>query len=217
MPTYKSGMSDSDIMDRYQRSCRTNFWQAIFRKEVDYLTSHLKGAKDILSVGCGPAIIENELSKKGFRITGMDVSREALNASPDSIRTVVGNAEEMPLPTSSFDAAIYVASLQFIGDYQKAIAEVNRVLRPNGKVIVLLLNPQSAFFQQRFRDPDSYVRQIRHKDLKAIEEAIEKDFTVRSEYYLGVQGDIVFDSSDVDKAALYVIVGTRRGTEGSRI
>jgi hypothetical protein len=106
----KKGISRSGCpeIERYLESCRTEFWQGVFRAEFDYLARHLEGSEDILSVGCGPAIIENG-------------SRETLNCSPDRIRTVAARAEDMPFPESSFDAVIFIASLQFIGNYRKAI------------------------------------------------------------------------------------------------
>ena len=109
--------------ERYLESCQTEFWQGVFRAEIDHLTRHLEGSEDILSVGCGPAIIESGLSERGFRVTGLDVSRETLNCAPDHIRTVAARAEDMPFPESSFDAVIYIASLQFIENYRKAIEQ----------------------------------------------------------------------------------------------
>jgi len=197
-------------MERYQQSCRTMFWQEVFRVEVDYLLKHLEGTKDILSVGCGPAIIESTLNERGFHVTGLDVSQEALNRAPDCVRTVLAHAENMPLPESSFDAVTYVASLQFVADYRKAMKEAARVLRPDGKVIVMLLNPESAFFKDRFCDPNSYVSRIKHTDLKVIEDVIAERFAVHTEYFLGVKGNNVFESADATDAALYIVVGTRR-------
>ena len=111
------------------------------------------------------------LARRGFRVTGLDVSREALERAPDGLRTVAARAEDLPFPPASFDAVIYVASLQFIDDYRKAMERSASVLRPAGRLIVMLLNPESEFFQSRFSDPDSYVSKVRHTDLQAIETA----------------------------------------------
>jgi len=65
----------SGEIDRYIQSCRTDFWKAVFRMEADYLLRRLEGCVDILSVGCGPAFVEGALSERGFRVTGLDISR----------------------------------------------------------------------------------------------------------------------------------------------
>ena len=203
-------MSGCPEIERYLESCRTEFWQGVFRAELDYLARRLEGSKDILSVGCGPAIIESALSERGFRVTGLDVSRETLNCAPDRIRTVAARAEDMPFPGSSFDAVIYIASLQFIEDYRIAIEKTERVLRPDGKLIVMLLNPESVFFRDRIRNASSYVRKIRHKDIDEIERVIAEKFQVQSEYFLGVKGENIFESRDAAEAALYIIRGRRK-------
>ncbi len=200
---------NSEDIEHYMQSCQTDFWNAVFEVEIEYLFQHLKGCEDVLSVGCGPAIIESALSKYGFCVTGLDVSREALDRAPDTVRTVVASAEDMPFPDSSFDAVIYVASLQFIENYKKAIEQTARVLRPNGRLIVMLLNPESSFFKAKFSDPSSYVRKIRHAELRQVEGVIAEDFDIETEYFLGIKEDAIFETRDATDAALYIVRGTR--------
>jgi len=201
---------DSSEIQRYLQSCRTEFWQKVFRAELEYLLPHLEGSRDVLSIGCGPAIIESGLSERGFRVTGLDVSQEALACAPDHIRTIAGRAGDMDFPKSSFDAVIYVASLQFIEDYRKAMEKTAQVLRPAGKLIVMLLNPQSAFYKEKAQDPTSYVRKIRHTNLEEIESAIAGHFHIQTEYFMGVRDGNIFKSRETTEASLYVIRGTRK-------
>ena len=201
---------DSNEIQRYLQSCRTEFWQKIFRAELEYLLPHLEGSRDVLSIGCGPAIIESGLSERGFRVTGLDVSQEALACAPDHIRTIAGRAGDMDFPKSSFDAVIYVASLQFIEDYRKAMERTVPVLRPAGKLIVMLLNPQSAFYKEKAQDPASYVRKIRHTNLAEIESVIAELFQIQTEYFMGVRDGNICESREPTEAALYVIRGTRK-------
>jgi len=196
--------------ERYLESCRKEFWRKIFQLELEYLIAHLQGCRDVLSVGCGPAVIEGELAGRGFNVTGLDVSREALNSAPDGIRTVVARAEDMSFPDSSFDAVIYVASLQFVDDFRKAVQRSARVLRPHGRIIVMLLNPQSTYFQSRQRDPNSYISRIKHTDVKAIEDTLARSFSVRSERFLHLEGNEVSVAVNETDVALYVVWGTKR-------
>lgn len=202
--------NDLSEMQRYRKSCETEFWQAVFRAEADYLLQHLAGHHTVLSVGCGPAIMEGVLIGHGFSVTGLDVTQEALGVAPDGVRTVVASAEDMPFPSASFDAVIFVASLQFIEAWQKAVSEASRVARAGGRLIAMLLNPASEFFQERFRNLHSYVRKMRHLDLEAIEAGIAARFDVRAEYFLGVNGTTLFESHDPISAALLVINGVRK-------
>jgi ubiquinone/menaquinone biosynthesis C-methylase UbiE len=201
---------NSSEIQRYLQSCRTEFWQKVFGAELEYLLQHLEGSRDVLSIGCGPAIIESGLSDRGFRVTGLDVSQEVLACAPDHIITIAGRAEDMNFPKCSFDAVIYVASLQFIENYKKAVEKTAQVLRPAGKLIVMLLNPQSAFFKEKAQDPASYVRKICHTNLKEIEGAIARHFHIQTEYFMGVRDGNIFESREPTEASLYVIRGTRK-------
>ena len=197
-------------MRKYIQSCKSEFWQEVFSAELDYVLRQLKDAADVLSVGCGPAVIEAGLSEHGVNVTGLDISREALDQAPDTIRTVAGSAENMDFPEQSFDAVIYIASLQFIGDYEKAVRETARVLRKNGLILALLLNPGSQFFKEKNSNPDSYIRRIKHTRLNEIQNTIAEYFSVKTEYFLGIKGKEVFQSRDSNIASLYVIKGTKR-------
>lgn len=194
----------------YLRSCRSNFWKEVFEKELEYLKIALKGYSKILSIGCGPAIIERGLQERGFDVTGLDVSKEALEGSPDNLRTIVGSAEQMNIPNQSFDAVIYVASLQFIDNYKSAILETVRVLKPKGRLIVMLLNPKSEFFIQRTKDVNSYMNKIKHRALMDIKNIIRQYFSTQSQYFLGIKGDKIFESSDIQLASIYVINGIKK-------
>ena len=198
-------------MDRYITSCGKEFWQKIFAYELAYLASNLKGCREILSVGCGPAIIEGGLVKHGFNLTGLDVSREALTRAPNGVRTVAARAEELPFLSNSFDAVIFVASLQFVEAYRRVLNQAAFVMRPSGRVIILLLNPGSDFFKRKIRDPDSYVHRAKHKDLKKIEVAAGRHFDIQAEYFLSVSGDRVLERADGTRSISYILKGTAKG------
>jgi ubiquinone/menaquinone biosynthesis C-methylase UbiE len=201
-------------MSSYLKSCQSEFWAKVFEKEVDYIMTELRGCKHLLSVGCGPAFVEQGLLEAGFDVTGLDVSREALQGAQDSIRTEIGSAEAMPFGSACFDAVIYVASLQFIGDYRQATKETHRVLRPQGKILVMLLNPRSEFVRSKLqREPESYVQKMKHgaaEDVYKIESIFRQFFDqIKTEYHLGIKDRRVFESQDPHLAALYVIQGRK--------
>jgi len=197
-------------MEKYLQSCSTEFWRKVFDTELDYILRELEGVKDVLSVGCGPAIIEAGLAEHDFNVTGLDISKEALNRAPDNIRTVVGSAENMVFPESCFEAVIYVASVQFIEKYKEAVKETARVLRGGGKLLAMLLNPESEFFKEKTGNPASYVNKIRHIGLKDIERTIAEYFSIQTEYFLGIKGTEIFQTRDHRLASLYIIKGKKK-------
>ncbi len=200
-------------MEKYLQSIKKEFWRRVFKAELEYILPKLEGLKDILSVGCGPAVIEAGLAKHDFSVTGLDISEEALGQSSEAVRTVIGSAEDMDFADYCFDGVIYVASLQFIERYEEAVRQTARVLRPKGKLLVLLLNPKAVFFKEKVKNPNSYVSGIKHTDLNEIERTIEQYFNVQdSEFFLGIEGQNVFESRNPDLASLYVLKANKRNT-----
>lgn len=200
-------------MKNYLQSCKSEFWQNVFKAELDYIANQLNTMEDVLSVGCGPAIIEAALTEKGFNVTGLDISEEALEAASDNIRKFAGSAEKMDFADCSFDAVIYVASMQFIEGYKQAVKETARVLRPDGKILAMLLNPDSEFFRAKINEPDSYINKIRHKGLNEIEKTIAEYFSVQAEYFLGIRGQDIFETANPSLASLYVINGKKEAID----
>ena len=197
-------------VEKYLQSCKSEFWKDVFKAELDYILHQLTGAKNVLSVGCGPAIIETGLVEHGFNITGLDISKEALDQAPDNIRKIAGSAEKMDFADCSFDAVIYVASMQFIEKYKEAVKETARIIRVGGKLLIMLLNPESEFFQEKTKNPDSYINKIKHMNLREIEGTVAKYFSIKTEYFLGIKGMEIFQSDDPNEASLYVIKGTKK-------
>ena len=190
---------------------RTEFGKKILEEETKYVSKALKGCKKILSVGCGPGFLEAELMKiNTSEITGLDISEEMIEHAPKELKSVLGNAEELPFKTSEFDAVLFVTSLEFINDYKKAVLEALRVLQSQGKIIILILNSESDYFKGKIKKESSYFRKIKHTNLEELYSFLEKYFYVDDEYFLGIKGETVFSSCDKRTASLYAIRGVKK-------
>src|SRR4051794_4030800 len=68
----------------------------------------------------------------------LDLARKAaVAAGLLNIETRVMDAQDLDLPSGSFDAAIARFSLQLVPDLQRALIEVRRVLKPGGRLAVV--------------------------------------------------------------------------------
>jgi ubiquinone/menaquinone biosynthesis C-methylase UbiE len=81
----------------------------------------------------------------GCIVTGIDYGEAAVNAAAQAAVTAgvgdrvafrVGDAEALPFANGSFDAALCECSLCTFPDKPRALAEVHRVLRPGGRVVI---------------------------------------------------------------------------------
>jgi hypothetical protein len=80
----------------------------------------------------------------------------------------------------------------------------------NGKLLAMMLNPVSKYFRQHIKRESSYFREVKHRELKKIEDHTSKFFAVKTKYYLGIDGEKIFDSHNPQTASLYVIIGRRK-------
>jgi len=60
------------------------------------------------------------------------------------VRTHVGLLQNLGLSASSYDGALLIGSLERVDDPVGTLREVGRLLRPGGRVLVLMANPGSA-------------------------------------------------------------------------
>ena len=190
---------------------RTEFGKKILEEELKYVSKALTGCKKILSVGCGPGFLETELMKRGtHEITGLDISEEMLEQVSNPLETVLGTAEKLPFKNETFDAVLFVTSLEFIDDYEKAVLEASRVLQSNGKIVVLILNPDSNYFKEKLKKEISYFHKIKHTNLDELCSFLKKCFFIEDEYFLGIKDKIIFSSCDKRIASLYAIRGVKK-------
>ena len=96
--------------------------------------------KRVLEIGCGRGVgIEILLSLGAEHITGFDLdpkmialAQKRLAKYGDRIRVFVGDAEAIDAPDASFDAVVDYGVIHHIPQWQKALKEIARVLKPGG-------------------------------------------------------------------------------------
>lgn len=106
---------------------------------------------DVLDVGCGTGNAALLAAERGARVTAIDPARRLLETAAQRaaaeqrvIRFVTGTAAEIPAPAESFDVVVAVFSVIFAPDPTAAVAEMWRVLRPGGRLVVTSWRPHGT-------------------------------------------------------------------------
>ena len=109
-------------------------------------TADLRPGERVLDVACGTGLIARlaaEVVGETGAVTGIDLAGEMIDVAGAvpvqggaPIRWQVGDATALPLPDDSFDVVLCQLGLMFIPDRPAAVAEMRRVLRPGGRVVV---------------------------------------------------------------------------------
>lgn len=100
------------------------------------------GAENVLEVGCGPGYGLAELAElPGVSLTGLDLSPFMLDAAKGRAgcaRLLHADATRLPLPDRSLDAVVAIHLLGHVPATiaTKIAAEVARVLKPGGQLVV---------------------------------------------------------------------------------
>ena len=104
---------------------------------------------DVLDVGCGSGTLLGLLKHRGFRVTGLDFSAEAaaIAKAENGVDVAVGSLEEAHFPAESFDVVTLFHVMEHVTNPRLVLAEVSRVLKPNGVAILQVPNIESWQFK----------------------------------------------------------------------
>jgi ubiquinone/menaquinone biosynthesis C-methylase UbiE len=102
-----------------------------------------------LDVGAGPGLLACELAREvgpEGRIVAIDASPDMVEAArarvlreglAPRVECVLGDASRLDVPSASFDFVVAAQVLLYVREIEQALAEVARVLRPDGRLAVV--------------------------------------------------------------------------------
>jgi SAM-dependent methyltransferase len=98
----------------------------------------------LLDVGCGSGAVLRIAADRGADVTGIDAApalvAHARRRVPGS-RVEVGDIQFLPFEDASFDVVTGFNSFQYAADRAAALREARRVLRDDGRVLILVWGP----------------------------------------------------------------------------
>lgn len=107
---------------------------------------------DGLDVGCGTGVLASRLADAGYRMSGVDPSDgmlDVLRARSPGIRALQASGTALPFEDDSFDLVLSVAVMHHIAeaeDVRRTLAEMVRVARPGGRVVIWDHNPRNPYW-----------------------------------------------------------------------
>lgn len=95
-----------------------------------------------LDAGCGSGLLGRILLRRGWNVEGVDILPEAVDMAGAAFLAQVSTITDLPYPEASFDLVLCSMVLMLVEDIQSVVAELRRVLRPGGIILVAVVNPQ---------------------------------------------------------------------------
>ena len=117
------------------------YWRKIFIKEIE-----IQEGNTILDVACGTGDVGFEILRKhSVSITGVDLSPKMVKLAQEktkkrnlnNITFIEGDAENLSIESNSIDCLTISYGFRNIANYEKALEEFYRVLKPGGKLGIL--------------------------------------------------------------------------------
>ncbi|HET9516938.1 MAG TPA: methyltransferase domain-containing protein [Actinoplanes sp.] len=95
----------------------------------------------LVDAGCGGGLLAPHVQRLGYRHVGVDVRRSGLEqASARGIVAVTGDVTALPLADGCADVVVAGEILEHVTDLPAAVAQLCRVLRPGGLLVLDTVN-----------------------------------------------------------------------------
>ncbi|WP_414462994.1 methyltransferase domain-containing protein [Hyphomicrobium sp. DY-1] len=169
----------------------------------------LKPKLDVLDVACGPGILACALAPHVRTVTGIDITAamieqaraRQMKAGLQNLEWHIGDAAALPFETGSFDRVTTRYSFHHMPEPAAALAEMKRVCRSNGRIIVIDATPspetQFAYDEmERLRDP-SHASALTLEQLREIGREAGLGEVIVDAYRLEAQLDTLAEASDM--------------------
>ncbi|NNK97306.1 MAG: methyltransferase domain-containing protein [Desulfobacterales bacterium] len=145
--------------DKYDNWFLTPLGLLVKKFETSLLLEMLQPERGelILDVGCGTGVFTLDILSYGTKIFGIDISTPMLSQAVKKTCTypfyaIAGDMSVLPFPDESFDKVYSMTALEFVADAKKAVSELDRVIRPGGRVVLTTLNSLSPWAERRKKE-----------------------------------------------------------------
>ena len=152
------------LKQTYERTQIHDEWESTYRgnplldRVNDRLMDRIVGAlhaapgATVLDAGCGVGAHTLRLARRGYRCVGIDISRHILAQArarmareglQERVQLLCVALEDLPFPPATFDAIHCRGVLMHVPDWQRALSNLCRVLKPGGRIAILEDNDRS--------------------------------------------------------------------------
>jgi len=115
-----------------------------------HLAGELAANRRVLEVACGAGAGLAQLGHRARQLVAVDYSLPVLQQARahygPQMALAGSDAERLPFPTHSFDAIFCFEAIYYLADYRRFVRECQRVLTPNGALLLSFSNPDWPYF-----------------------------------------------------------------------
>lgn len=171
--------SMADVQHRFSHADAAGKWDAMYSSETEQLDEAnfrlrrnitvtqvlrmVNTESHVLDLGCGTAPVLSKLRRYGVKVSGLDYSADMLEHARSRLRSLglddtdlqQGDCRATPYPAASFDVIVCLGVISYIENYDAVLDEIDRLLKPGGRVLISFRN----VFNPVFSDPVRLLKQ----------------------------------------------------------
>lgn len=158
--TYYNALPFEDVSGKHNRiwQIRAKSFDVLVSQVIEPIVERLGRPLQVLDLGAGNSWLSHQLARKGHEVTAVDL----LVNQYDGLATHIYYASEyvpvqaefdrLPIEDQQLDLLVFNGSLHYSTNYQRTLSEGLRVLRPEGRLVVM--------DTPIYRDPTSGVEMV---------------------------------------------------------
>lgn len=148
--------------------------------------------KKCLELCCGTGLVGRAIQKKNWSVTGIDLTPEMAEVANQHFQTVAGNVESSPFVSDSFDAAVLRQAFMLL-DPEKSLAEIHRVLKPQGHFLLSQSVPFGAADDEQYQKIQwgRHINMKKYYNVQVLEQILETNgFEVTDTVFLSIEESV---------------------------
>ena len=124
---------------------RSNYFRKRYRGYLANIKLYQQGGR-LLDIGCNLGFFLNVAREEGFSVAGVELNRDCAEYARNTFHIEVFSdlVERVGLPSDGFDVVTLFDVLEHVPDIQTFLAEVGRILKPGGLLVVQSPNIRSV-------------------------------------------------------------------------
>ena len=138
-----------------------------------HFASAFVAGKRVLDLACGEGYGSALLARRAAVVVGVDLSQQAIDHArrtyPDrrNVEFQVGSCTSIPAPDAGFDVAVSFETLEHIAAQEQFMAELARVLKPGGLLLVSCPN-KAEYTDKRGTRNEFHVKELYRDEFAAL-------------------------------------------------
>ncbi len=169
--------------------------------------------KEVLDIACGEGFGSAILAKSALRVVGVDIAAEAVKHAAwryrlDNVEFRQGSCAAIPLDNGSIDLAVSFETIEHHDEHKAMMAEIKRVLRPEGVLIISSPDKKEYSVLPNYRNP-FHVRELFKEEFVDLIQAYFKNMVLVSQR-------IVYGSGIFRKQEMFGLPATTSKTSVAR-